>query len=131
MREHSIELRVRYDEVDSMGCVHHSNYLRYFEIGRTELLRASGGCYRDMESAGQLVVVVHVDCRYRRPACYDDLIRIRTRIAKVTAGKIVHEYEICRDEQRLVDATVTLAVVDIEGNLQRVPESLLELYGEY
>ena len=68
MREHEIELRVRYDEVDAMGLVHHSNYLRYFEVGRTELLRASGGCYRDMEDSGQLVVVVHVDCRYHRPA---------------------------------------------------------------
>ena len=130
MREHSIELRVRYDEVDSMGYVHHSNYLRYFEIGRTELLRASGGRYRDMENAGQRVVVVHVDCRYRKPACYDDLITIKTRIDKVTAGKIVHRYEISRGEERLIDATVTLAVVDPEGNLQRVPESLIELYGE-
>lgn len=80
MREHEIELRVRYDEVDAMGFVHHSNYLRYFEIGRTELLRASGGCYRDMEAAGQWVVVVHVDCRYRKPARYDYVITVRTRI---------------------------------------------------
>ena len=134
MREHTVELRVRYDEVDPMGFVHHSNYLRYFEIGRTELLRASGGCYREMEAAGQLVVVVRVDCRYRRPAKYDDLIRIRTRIDRVTAGKIIHEYTITRvDEAQtdeiLVDATVTLAVIDRTGTLQRVPESLIERYG--
>ncbi len=134
MREHTIELRVRYDEVDPMGFVHHSNYLRYFEIGRTELLRASGGCYRDMEAAGQLVVVVRVDCRYRKPAKYDDLIRIRTRIDRVTAAKIIHEYTITRvdqtqAEEKLVDATVTLAVIDRNGTLQRVPESLIESYG--
>lgn len=129
MREHEIELRVRYDEVDAMCFVHHSNYLRYFEIGRTELLRASGGCYRDMESAGQLVVVVHVDCRYRKPARYDDLIRVRTRIDKVTVGKIVHAYEITRDEEKLVSALVTLVVIDRQGNPQRVPDELLELYG--
>jgi acyl-CoA thioester hydrolase len=134
MREHTIELRVRYDEVDPMGFVHHSNYLRYFEIGRTELLRASGGCYREMEAAGQLVVVVRVDCRYRRPAKYDDLIRIRTRIERVTAAKIIHEYTITRlddsgVEESLVDATVTLAVIDRNGSLQRVPESLIENYG--
>ena len=130
MREHTIELRVRYDEVDPMGLVHHSNYLKFFEIGRTELLRASGGCYRQMEEQGQLVVVVRVDCRYRKPARYDDLIRVCTRIDRVTAAKIIHEYVITRDEDVLVDATVTLAVIDREGKLQRVPSELLQQYGE-
>jgi acyl-CoA thioester hydrolase len=128
IQEHQIELRVRYDEVDPMGYVHHANYLRYFEIGRTELLRAAGGCYRDMEAAGQLVVVVRVDCRYRMPAQYDDLITVHTRIARVTAAKIIHRYQIRRDDQILVEADVTLAVIDRQGRLQRVPESLLEAY---
>ena len=129
MREHTIELCVRYNEVDPMGFVHHSNYLRYFEIGRTELLRASGGRYRDMEEAGQLVVVVSVDCRYRSPARYDDVIQVKTRIEKVTAGKIIHEDSITRDDTKLVAATVTLAVIDRNGVIQRVPESLIEQYG--
>ncbi len=129
MREHEIELRVRYDEVDAMGLVHHSNYLRYFEIGRTELLRASGGCYRDMEAAGQWVVVVHVDCRYRKPARYDDVVTVRTRIEKVTVGKIVHAYEITCNDEKLVTASVTLVVIDKQGSPQRVPEELLKLYG--
>jgi len=128
MREHTLELRVRYDEVDPMGFVHHSNYLRYFEIGRTELLRAAGGCYRDMEAAGHLVVVVRVDCRYRSPAKYDDLIQVTTRIEKVTVGKIFHEYVITRGATKLVDATVTLAVIDRDGRVQRVPESLVDQY---
>ena len=130
MREHTIELRVRYDEVDPMGYVHHSNYLKYFEIGRTELLRASGGCYRTMEEQGQLVVVVRVDCRYRKPAKYDDLLSIQTRIDRVTAAKIIHEYCITRDAETLVDATVTLAVIDRNGMLQRVPQELIDQYGE-
>lgn len=125
MKEQTITLRVRYDECDPMGLVHHSNYLRYFEIGRTEFLRSAGGRYRDVESAGLFVVVVHVDCRYRSPANYDDEIQITTRVVKVTAAKIVHQYEISRDGKLLVQATVTLAVVDREGRLQRVPESLL------
>tara|TARA_R110002049_G_scaffold285698_4_gene467093 strand:- start:262640 stop:262984 length:345 start_codon:yes stop_codon:yes gene_type:complete len=113
-----------------MGFVHHSNYLRYFEIGRTELLRASGGCYREMEQAGQLVVVVRVDCRYRSPAKYDDLIKIHTRIASVTAAKIIHEYTIQRDTETLVQATVTLCVIDRDGQVQRVPDALLAQYGD-
>ncbi|QDT09796.1 acyl-CoA thioesterase [Planctomycetes bacterium K23_9] len=130
MRQHSIEHRVRYDECDPMGFVHHSIYLQYFEMGRTELLRASGGCYRDMEESGQLVVVVRVDCRYRSPAKYDDVVVIQTRIDRVTAGKIVHEYEILRGQDKLVDATVTLAVIDREGKLQRVPQALIDQYGD-
>ena len=113
-----------------MGLVHHSNYLRYFEIGRTELLRASGGRYRDMEDAGQLVVVAQVDCRYKSPARYDDLIDVQTRIANVTAAKIVHEYIITRDETTLVTATVILAVIDRQGRLQRVPEFLMQQYND-
>ena len=130
MRENTTDHRVRYDECDPMGFVHHSVYLQYFEIGRTELLRSSGGRYRDMESAGQLVVVIRVDCRYRKPARYDDLLQINTRIERVTAAKIIHEYTICRDGATLVDATVTLAVIDRKGNLQRVPQTLLDQYGE-
>lgn len=129
MREHTTQLRVRYDEVDPMGFVHHSNYLKYFEIGRTELLRASGGCYRQMEAEGQLVVVVRIDCKYRQPAKYDELIQINTRIDKVTAAKIIHNYSITRGDETLVEATVTLAVIDRNGALQRVPQSLLDQYG--
>lgn len=75
-------------------------------------------------------MVVRVDCRYRRPAKYDDLIQICTRIDRVTAAKIIHEYVITRDQQVLVDATVTLAVIDREGKLQRVPQGLVDQYGE-
>jgi len=130
MREHTITHRVRYDECDPMGFVHHSIYLQYFEMGRTELLRASGGRYREMEAAGQLVVVVRVDCQYRAPAKYDDLVQIQTRIAKVTAAKIVHEYTITRDETVIANATVTLAVIDRNGVLQQVPKSLQDQYGD-
>jgi acyl-CoA thioester hydrolase len=129
MREQTIQHRVRYDECDPMGFVHHSIYLQYFEMGRTELLRSSGGRYRDMEEAGQLVVVARVDCRYRSPAKYDDLVSIFTRIERVTAGKIVHEYEVTRGDDKIVDATVTLAVIDRQGRLQRVPQELIDLYG--
>lgn len=109
-----------------MGFVHHSNYLRYFEIGRTELLRSAGGRYRDVEEAGLFVVVARIDCRYKSPARYDDEIDVTTRIAKVTAAKIIHEYVIQRGEQTLVEATVTLAVIDRDGRLQRVPEALIQ-----
>lgn len=123
--QQTIQLRVRYDECDPMGLVHHSQYLKYFEIGRTEFLRSAGGRYRDFETLGVFVVVAHIDCRYRAAARYDDLIDVTTRIARVTAAKIVHEYEIRREGTLLVEATVTLAVIDREGRLQRVPEGIV------
>lgn len=128
LTEHVTRLRVRYDETDPMGFVHHSHYLKYFEIGRTELLRAAGGSYRDMEASGQLVVVVRIDCRYRAPARYDDLIDVTTQITKITAAKILHHYVIRRDQTVLVEADVTLAVIDRQGQLQRVPQSLIDAF---
>jgi len=134
LRQHQTTLRVRYDECDPMGFLHHSNYLKYLEIGRTELLRAAGGNYRDMEAEGYLVVVIRVDCRYRKPAKYDDLLVIETTVAKMTAAKITHEYVIRRSSDVggsdvIADADVTLAIVDREGKPQLIPQSVFDFYG--
>ena len=126
LRQHEIELRVRYQETDPMGFLHHANYFAYFEIGRTELLRASGGNYRKMEEAGLLVVVVKAECRFRRPARYDDLLRLRTTIVRVTLAKIEHQYELFRGDECLAVGHVTLAVVDRNGKVQPVPEWMRE-----
>lgn len=122
LTEHSIEIRVRYNETDPMGFVHHANYFVYFEIGRTELLRASGGNYRQMEADGLLVVVVKAECRYHQPARYDDVLTVTTRIAKITSAKIIHDYEVTRAGTKVVTAQVTLALVNREGVVQRVPD---------
>lgn len=130
MRELTMNHRVRYDECDPMGFVHHSIYLQYFEMGRTELLRAVGGRYRSMEEAGQRVVVVHVDCKYRSPAEYDDLIQIHTKVKTISPAKIVHEYHVTRDEQLLVVAEVTMGMIDADGQLERIPDALIEMFSE-
>jgi acyl-CoA thioester hydrolase len=122
LRQHEIELRVRYQETDRMGFLHHAYYFTYFEIGRTELLRAAGGNYLQMEEEGTLVVVVKAECRFRRPAHYDDLLRLRTTIVRVTQAKIEHEYELFRGDESLAVGRVTLAVVDRSGRIQPVPE---------
>jgi acyl-CoA thioester hydrolase len=122
LREHEIEFRVRYQETDPMGFLHHAYYFTYFEVGRTELLRASGGNYRQMEEQGMLVVVVRAECRFHRPARYDDILRLRTTVVRVTAAKIEHEYRLFRQAELLAVGSVTLAVIDREGKVQRVPE---------
>ena len=125
LREHEIELRVRYQETDPMGFLHHAYYFTYFEIGRTELLRASGGNYRQMEEQGMLVVVVRAECRFHRAARYDDVLRLRTTVARVTPAKIEHEYRLFRQEELLAVGNVTLAVIDRAGKAQRVPDAFL------
>lgn len=122
LARHEIEVRVRYQEADPMGFLHHGQFFTYFEMGRTELLRAAGGNYRRMEEQGLFVVVVKADCRYHRPARYDDLLKVQTTVTRVTAAKIEHEYRVFRGEQLLAIGHTTLAIVDRQGSIQRVPE---------
>lgn len=121
--EHEIQIRVRYSETDAMGFLHHGNYFALFEMGRTELLRAQGGNYRRMEEAGQFMVVVSAECKYRKPARYDDVLVLQTRVAKVTPAKLEHEYRLYRDGELLTEARTVLACVDRSGNVQRIPEA--------
>ncbi len=121
---HEIQIRVRYPETDPMGLLHHGNYLMYFEIGRTELLRASGGNYRQMEESGLFCVVVKAEISYHKPARYDDLLTLQTTVTRITMAKIEHEYCLSRDDELLAVGKVTLAMVDREGNVCRVPEWL-------
>ena len=79
MRYTESRVRVRYKETDQMGIAHHSNYIVWFEIGRTEYCRAAGLPYRSMEDAGLLILVTAVECRYRRPARYDDAVSVCVR----------------------------------------------------
>jgi acyl-CoA thioester hydrolase len=123
---HDIEIRVRYSETDAMGFLHHSNYFNYFEMGRTELFRSVGGDYRAMEESGQFLVVVKLECRYLLPARYDDLLRLRTTLSRITPAKLEHEYELFRDDVQLAQAKSTLACVDRNGNVQRMPDAVGE-----
>lgn len=124
LNEHEIQVRVRYEDADPMGLLHHSAYFTYFEMGRTELLRASGGNYRRMEEAGLFVVVVKAECSYHKPASYDDLLTVRTTVKRITPAKIEHEYLALRGGERLATGRVTLAIVDRTGAVQRVPDWL-------
>ena len=121
--EHQIEIRVRYSEIDAMGFLYHGNYFAYFEMGRTELLRAQGGNYRQMEESGLYMVVVSLECKYKKPARYDDLLTLKTRVSRVTPAKIEHEYQLYRGAELLTEARSVLACVDRNGNVQRVPEA--------
>jgi len=119
-----ITIRVRYAETDRMGLLHHANYLVYFEQARTELLRDLGLAYRDLEDQGYLLVLTKVEVKYRRPARYDDVLTVRTTVARTTAVRIDHRYEVLRDGLLVAEGTSTLACVDRDGRPQALPDSL-------
>ncbi len=130
INKHSTEIRVRYNETDAMGFLHHSNYLCYFEVGRTELFRAQGGNYRRMEELGLFFVVAKLEVRYRRPARYDDLLRLDTEIVRVTPAKLEHSYKLLRGEELLAEASSVIACVNGNGEVQRLPDDLVGFTSE-
>jgi acyl-CoA thioester hydrolase len=122
---HEIEIRVRYQETDGQRRAHHANFLTYFEMGRTEMLRAQGRTYREFEDAGLFMVVSEATVQYRSPAAYDDLLRLRTRVEKVGAAHIRHAYEVIRGTTIIVTGTTTVVCVDAEGRVRRLPDWML------
>lgn len=108
-----------------MGVVHHSVYAVWMEIARTEMLRARGVAYRELEKQGIYFVVARMALRFKRPAKYDDVLEVKV-IALPSAGvKLEHEYEFRRGDELLATATTTLACVDADGKLRPTPASLL------
>lgn len=126
IRECEIEIRVRYAEVDAMSYLHHANYLVYFELGRTELLRLNGVRYAELEPQGLYYVVAQIECRFRAPARYDDLLKLRTRTRRFSYVRVDHEYALCRRDQLLAEATSTLALVGRDGRPTRLPDELFQ-----
>jgi acyl-CoA thioester hydrolase len=95
----------------------------WFEMGRTELLRANDLAYNDLEQAGVLFVVARLSIKYRRPAQYDEQLRLETTCSKVTASRIEHTYRLLRcDGVILAEGASTLACVNAEGKIRRMPE---------
>jgi acyl-CoA thioester hydrolase len=120
------EIRVRYQETDGQGRVHHANYLTWFELGRVELLRAAGHSYRELEEAGIFLVVADVRLQYYLPAFFDDVLRLVTATALAKGARIEHRYQVFRGEELLADGATTVACVNRQGRVTRLPKWLLE-----
>jgi acyl-CoA thioester hydrolase len=125
LSHHEIEIRVRYQETDGQGRVHHANFITYFEQGRTELLRAAGRTYRQLEEEGLMLVVAERAVEYFRPARYDDLLRVRTSTSAIRGARIEHVYEVFRGDELLVRGRSVVACIDREGRPRRVPRSII------
>ena len=119
------EIRVRYAETDRMGLLHHANYLVYFEQARTDLLRAKGVTYKDMEDRGFFLVVAKAEVKFKSPAHYDDVLVIRTTVVRSTPVRLEHKYEVFGPAGKVVaEGLTTLACVDRAGRLQAMPDWL-------
>lgn len=121
-----VEFRVRYGETDQMRVVYHANYLVWCEIGRTDLIRAIGVSYAELERSGVGLAVVDATVRYHYPARYDDMIRVRTTVTEVRSRSVTFDYRIENADTgvRLVTATTTLIPVNEEGKLVSLPSEL-------
>jgi acyl-CoA thioester hydrolase len=117
-------VRVRYAETDKMGVVYYANYLVWFEIGRTDLLRSRGWNYKDMETEGFSLPVIEAQCTYRESAKYDDQLEVRTRGARLSAVRVEFKYEIVRtsDQAMLATGSTVHATLDANGRPCRLPE---------
>ncbi len=124
-------VRVRYAETDQMGMVYYANYFVWFEIGRVELLRQMGFAYKEMEREDDShIVVAEAHCRYLRPARYDDLLSIRTRIAEARSRTLRFAYEILNQAtgERLATGETTHVVCNRHGRPKSLPAKYRKLF---
>ena len=122
-------LRTRYAETDQMGVVYYGNYPQYLELGRVEWLRSIGFTYKAMEEEGIMMPVVSLQIQYKKPALYDELITIRTKLKELPSTKIEFNYEILNEKGELLStANTVLVFVDARTfRPVRCPEKVLKL----
>ena len=121
---HESEIRVRYAETDQMGIVHHANYLIWFEAGRSDLCRAKGFSYKDMEEQDNaLMVVAESYCRYKSPAFYEDVLTIRTKVSEMRSRSLRFIYEVYRasDDTVLAEGESLHLVTDHNKRVRILP----------
>jgi acyl-CoA thioester hydrolase len=130
-RRGTVEIRVRYPEVDRMGVAHHTAHFVWFEIGRTELMRDAGLTYAGLEDEGVFLPVIEADCAYRAPARYDDVVRVVTEVAGADMVRVAFRYRVERleDGALLASGGTRHAAVDRRGRPRRLPAGLLERLG--
>lgn len=123
---HRFEIRVRYGDIDQMGWVYYANYLRWFEIGRAEMLRSLGRTYAQVEESGVMLPVLEARCRYHQGARYDDVVVIETAVAEQSRASVTFSYRVLRAEDGALLATgmTRHCFLGRDGKAGRAPQSL-------
>ncbi len=120
------EIRVIYGDTDQMGVVYYGNYLRYFEVARNEWLRAKGAVWRDIEAAHAIYLpVAEAKVSYKRPARYDDVVGVETRLGDLGLVSLRFDYRVVRGEELLAQGHTVHACVSREGEIREFPAVLL------
>mgnify|MGYP000436341082 CR=1 FL=1 len=131
MTIHTTEIRVRYAETDQMGVVYHGNYAQYFEVSRVEWLRSLGVSYKEMEEQGVALPVVNLNVNFKKPAIYDELLFVKTKLREKPGVKIILDQEIYNENQDLL-TTAEIVLVFVNTATKRsmqCPDYLLEKLG--
>jgi acyl-CoA thioester hydrolase len=133
MLTHEITHRIAYYETDTMGYVHHSNYIRLFERARTEMMRGLGYTYAAMESAGTMMPIIEASCRYHKPGRYDDLLTVKAIIKEVPATRLHLDYEVRNEAGELLCTghTVLVFVNALTRKPTRAPEAFVKALTNY
>tara|TARA_B100001750_G_scaffold165720_2_gene134299 strand:- start:1093 stop:1521 length:429 start_codon:yes stop_codon:yes gene_type:complete len=130
--EHKVKARVRYGETDQMGVVYHANYLSFFEIARTELIRLRGVAYSSLEEGGLRLMVTEAAMQYHSPGRYDDVLAITARLSESGPARVRFDYEVRRDgeDEVLVTGHTVLASIAEDGRPCRMPTELREIFDQ-
>jgi len=122
-------VRVNYSETDQMGVAYHARYLVWLDVARTEHLRRCGASYRDLETAGLRLAVSELAIRYRQPARFDDLLRVRCWVRDLASRRVEFGYAVehADDGRLLATATVALLALDTSMALTRLPAEVRRL----
>ena len=125
-------VRVRYADTDQMGYVYHARYLEYLEVGRTDLVRQLGLPYAEVEKRGILMPVIDLSIKYKQPAYYDNVLRIRTTVPEMPKASFPFRYEVYNEQNQLIlTAELRLAFIDkARQRPVRVPDFIREAIEE-
>jgi acyl-CoA thioester hydrolase len=122
----AVELRVRYAETDQMGVAYHTHYLVWCEVARTDHMRQRGASYRELEEQGLRLAVVEAQVRYRLPARYDDLLRVRCWVREIASRRVSFGYAVDRPADGALLATAGTALIALDGShrLSAIPPAV-------
>ncbi len=130
---HKTQIRTRYAETDQMGFIYYGNYAQYFEIGRVEALRNIGMSYRELEGNGIMLPVIDFQVNFYKPAFYDEILTIVTKISELPLVRIKFEYETINEREELINkASTTLVFIDrVKNKPCKVPDDFLLLLNKF
>lgn len=121
MNQPVTRIRVRFDETDQQGVVHHGNYIRYFEVARIEFFRSIGFSYKEFEGTGVRMVVAEIQVKYQAPAYFDDILDLFADIEKMGSASLSFKFQVKRDQEPIALGHAKLACMGSSNRPIRFP----------